>query len=100
MEVSGFIEVLTAVVMVLGGQKGFEFYRRRKFMNGSPRHDMRRNSLSSRNSLSTSDKEFIQTCFQSFGLELENSRLRTSRELEGVIRDEGTSTRIAVRDRN
>lgn len=94
MELFPFAEIFTAVVMVLGGQQGISAYRRRKFLNGNSGSDRRKDVLSS------SDKEFVKTCFDTLNMQLTNDRLQQTRELEAVIRTENAATRVAVRDRN
>jgi hypothetical protein len=94
MEIYSFAEIFTAVIMVVGGQQGFAAYRRKKFLNGHPGSDRRRDTMSG------ADKEFIKTCFDSLGLQLERDLLLQTKEITQTVRDEGASTRIAVRDRN
>ena len=92
------IEIITAVVMVLGGQKGFEVYKRRKHSNG--RHD-RRSSSREGNSFADSDKEFIRGCFKDqtkeIGSEMRNDRLELMIGLKEIVQSEGEKTRVAVR---
>ena len=87
-------EIVTAVVMVLGGQRGYEVYKRKRFSNGG--HDRRRG-----NSFAESDKEFIRGCLvdqtRSMKLLLETDRLELVVKLGDVIRDDGEKTRTAVR---
>ena len=87
-------EILSAVVMVLGGQKGYEIYKRKRYSNGG--RDRR-----SGNSFCTSDKEFIEGCFKDQTKEMvltkKNDRLELVVELGGIIRDEGKDTREAIR---
>ena len=87
-------EIISAVVLVLGGQKGYEVYRRRRFANGN--HDRRKG-----NSFAESDKEFIQKCFvdqtRSMASVMKLDRLELIVELGDVIRDDGDKTRTAVR---
>ena len=78
-------EIVTAVVMVLGGQKGLEIYKRKRFANGNGGHDRRKS-----NSFADSDKEFIKGCF-------ENQTLKLVMELGKVVRTEGEKTRGVVR---
>ncbi len=94
MEFFNFAEIFTAVVLVVGGQQGFAAYRRKKFLNGHPGSDRRKDTLSG------TDKEFIKTCFDSLVMQLNNDRMQQTMELSQTIRDESASTRIAVRDRN
>ncbi len=94
MEIFNFAEILTAVILVLGGQQGFAAYRRKKFLNGNPGSDRRRGTLSG------ADREFIKTCFDTLGMQLANDLLLQTKEIAQTVRDEGSSTRIAVRDRN
>ncbi len=86
MEAMSLIEIITAVVMVLGGQKGFEIYKRKRHSNGG--HDRRSNP--GNNSFADSDKEFIKGCF-------ENQTLKLVMELGKVVRTEGEKTRGVVR---
>ncbi len=90
-------EIISTVIFVLGGQKGFEFYKKKRYLNGG--HNRRSNS--SNNSFSTSDKEFIKSCFtdhsKESALTMKNSRLELVVELGQIIRDEGDRTRVAVR---
>ena len=62
MEFTSLAEIMTAVVMVLGGQKGFSFlheiYKRKRFENGNGKERRR-------NSFADSDKTFIRDCFNS-----------------------------------
>ena len=97
-EIVHFAEMFTAVAVFLGGQQGFAMYQRKKFLNGNPKSDRRRDSVSS--GMSVPDKEFIRTCFDSLGLQLTNDRLLQTKEITEAIRNEGAATRIAVRDRN
>lgn len=89
-----FPEILSAVVLVLGGQKGFEFYQRKKYQNGNGRE--RRS-----NSFAISDKTFIQNCFETqtkeLGMSMKNDRLEFAADLKDFIRADGESTRTAVR---
>ena len=85
MDSMAFIEIMTAVVLVLSGQKGFEVYKRRKWSNGNGGHDRRKS-----NSFADSDKEFIKGCF-------ENQTLKLVMELGKVVRTEGEKTRGVVR---
>ncbi|MEK0326912.1 MAG: hypothetical protein QQN63_14540 [Nitrosopumilus sp.] len=91
-------EILIAVMTVLGGQKGYEIYRRKRYSNGG--HD-RRSSSGSSNSFCQGDKDFIQGCFQDqtkmLGASMENDRLKLIMGLEKVIRKEGEDTRVVVR---
>ena len=86
MEAMSLIEIITAVVMVLGGQKGFEIYKRKRHSNGG--HDRRSNP--GNNSFADSDKEFIKGCF-------ENQTLKLVMELGKVVRTEGEKIRGVVR---
>ena len=88
MEFSSLAEIITAVVVVLSGQKGFEVYKRKKHSNGG--HDRR-----SGNSFCQSDKDFIENCFNF--LTKKNDRLELVAQLGGIIRDEGRATREAIR---
>lgn len=99
MEIISVAEIFTAIVMVLGGQRGFAMYNRKRFLNGRPGSDRRRES-GSFSGMSSSDKDFIKTCFDSLGMQLANDRLLQTKEITEAIRTEGAATRIAVRDRN
>ena len=94
MEFSSLAEIITAVVVVLSGQKGFEVYKRKKHSNGG--HDRR-----SGNSFCQSDKDFIENCFKDQTKEMiltkKNDRLELVAQLGGIIRDEGRATREAIR---
>ena len=94
MEFFSFAEIMTAVVMVLGGQKGFEIYRRRKHANGNGQERRR-------NSFADSDKKFIRECFENqtkeMGMAMKNDRLMLVGELKDFIRSDGESTRTVVR---
>ena len=87
-------EILSAVALVLGYQKGYEIWQRKKFANGNGR-DRRSNSFCE------SDKDFIRECFSShserLGLMLKTDRLELTSDLKDFIRDDGESTRTAVR---
>lgn len=96
MDIMGFTEILTAVAMVLGGQQGFELYKRRRILNGNS--DDRRRNPGSNGGLSSSDKEFIRSCFDNLGMQITNGRMQQTRDLEAAIRAEGSATRVAVRD--
>ncbi len=97
MEMFSFAEILTAVVMVLGGQKGYEVYKRKQYKNGTRRD--RRNGGG--NSFSDSDKDFVRECFDIHTKEItllrKNDRLELVSELKDFIRHDGESTRTAVR---
>ena len=93
MDLMVFAQIMTAVGMVLGGQKGMEIYKRKRFANGNGGQYPERR----RNSFSNADKDFIRGCFSSLELSMENDRLKTCRELEEAIRDEGKQTRDEVR---
>ena len=90
-------EILVAVMTVLGGQKGYEIYRRKRHSNG--RHDRR--SSSGNNSFSESDKSFIKGCFENqtkeLGKSTETSDLKLVMEFGKVVRNEGEKTRSVVR---
>ncbi len=100
MEFFSLAEIVTAVVMVLGGQKGFELYKRKRHSNGG--RDRRSNS-GNHNSFSQGDKEFIEGCFKTqtkeVGMSMKNDRLELLGELKDFIRSDGESTRTAVRAR-
>ena len=87
-------EIVGSVVLVLGGQKGFEVYKRKRFSNGN--HDRRRG-----NSFAESDKEFIEKCFldqtRSMSSVMKLDRLELVVDLGKAIRDDGEKTRTAVR---
>ena len=99
MEITSFAEILTAVVLVLGGQQGFSIYRRKKFLNGHSESDRRRDSKSF-GGMSPVDREFIKTCFDSLAMQLTNDRMQQTREIEATVRIESAATRVAVRDTN
>ena len=88
-------EILSAVVMVLGGQKGYEVYKRKKYSNGG--RDRRNGS----NSFSQSDKDFIESCFKNqvdgMGLQVKTARLELMIGIKEVIQTEGEKTRVTVR---
>jgi len=94
MEFFSFAEIITAVVMVLGGQKGFEIYKRKRFANGNG-HERRRNSFAD------SDKEFIRGCFENqtkeLGMSMKNDRLVLVGEIKDFVRSDGENTRTVVR---
>ena len=77
-------EILSAVFMVLGGQKGFEIYKRKRYSNGG--RDRR-----SGNSFCTSDKEFIEGCFKDQTREMvltkKNDRLELFGEFGKISRE-------------
>ena len=93
-----FPEIIAAVIMVLGGQKGFEIYKKKRHSNGG---NDRRSSSGNHNSFSASDKEFIEGCFKNqtkeMGMSMENDRLVLVGELKDFIRSDGENTRTAVR---
>jgi hypothetical protein len=93
MDLTAFAQVMVAIFGVLGGQKGMEMYKRRRFANGNggANPDRRKNSLS------TEDKEFIKGCFGSLEKGMENDRLKICMTLEEAIRREGEQTRVVVR---
>ena len=94
MEFFSLAEIVTAVVLVLSGQKGFEIYKRKRFANGNG-HERRRNSFAD------SDKEFIRECFgnqtKEMGATMENDRLKLIMGLKEVVQKEGEKTRSVVR---
>ena len=96
MDYFAFTEIILAVVMVLGGQKGLEVYHRKKHANGNG-HERRRNSFAD------SDKDFIRECFENqtkeLGKSMETSDLKLVLEFGKVIRNEGEKTRSVVRSR-
>ena len=94
MEFFSLAEIVTAVVAVLGTQKGYEIYKRKKFANGNG-HERRRNSFAD------SDKDFIRGCFddqtEKMGTATENERLKLIIGLKEIIQQEGEKTRGVVR---
>jgi len=94
MEFFSIAEIMTAVVAVLGTQKGYEIYRRKRFANGNGKERRR-------NSFSDSDKVFLQDCFRDqtkeLGKNMETDRLKLVMGLEKSIRQEGEKTRGVVR---
>jgi hypothetical protein len=98
MELFSFAEIIMAVAMVLGGQKGFEIYKRKRHSNG--RHD-RRSSSERSNSLAQADRDFIQECFKDqtreMGLAMKSDRLELVMNIEKAVRSEGEKTRTVVR---
>jgi len=94
MEFASIAEILTAVVVVLGGQsglkKGYDVYKRKR--NGG---------VNPGNSFSDSSKEFIKECFndqtEKLVLGMKTDRLELIGELKDFIRSDGDSTREAVR---
>jgi len=97
MEFFSFAEIMTAVVMVLGGQKGFEIYKRKRFENGNGKERRR-------NSFADSDKEFLRECFSNqtkeVGLETRNDRLELMIGLKEIVQTEGEKTRSVIRSRS
>ena len=93
-------EIFIAVLSVLGGQKGYEVYRRKKYHNSG--NDRRSGSFGGNNSFATKDKEFIEECFKSqskeLRLTLKADRLELITSLGDIIRREGDNTRIVVRE--
>ncbi|KKM60190.1 hypothetical protein LCGC14_1544360 [marine sediment metagenome] len=98
MEFFSLAEIVTAVVMVLGGQKGFEIYKRKRHSNGG--RDRRSNS-GNHNSFSQGDKEFIEGCFKTqtkeMGMSMKNDRLELAILLKDIVQAEGEKTRSVVR---
>ena len=96
MDYFAFTEIILAVVMVLGGQKGLEVYHRKKHANGNGRERRK-------NSFADSDKDFIRECFENqtkeLGKSMETSDLKLVLEFGKVIRNEGEKTRSVVRSR-
>ena len=96
MDYFAFTEIILAVVMVLGGQKGLEVYHRKKYANGNGRERRK-------NSFADSDKDFIRECFENqtkeLGKSMETSDLKLVLEFGKVIRNEGEKTRSVVRSR-
>jgi len=87
-------EIVGSVVLVLGGQKGFEVYKRKRFSNGN--HDRRKG-----NSFADSDKDFIRGCLidqtRALASVMKVDRLELVVDLGDVIRSDGEKTRTAVR---
>ena len=87
-------EILSAVVIVLGGQKGLEVYHRKKHANGNGKE--RRS-----NSFAETDKSFIREIIADqttkLGLVMKTDRLELVMKLKDVIQDDGEKTREAVR---
>ena len=92
MEFFSLVEILTAVTIVLGGQKGFEVYKKKRFSNGG-----RDRRSSSGNSLAQSDKDFIGSCFKDQTKDMENDRLKLVITLSDIVREESGKTRSAMR---
>ncbi len=96
MEFFNLAEIMTAVVAVLGTQKGYEIYKRKRFANGNG-HERRRNSFAD------SDKEFLRECFENqtkeLGKSTETSDLKLAMEFGKIVRSEGEKTRSVVRSR-
>ncbi|KKM86272.1 hypothetical protein LCGC14_1280710 [marine sediment metagenome] len=94
MDYFAFTEIILAVVMVLGGQKGLEVYHRKKHANGNGRERRK-------NSFADSDKDFIRGCFEDqteeIGSEMRNDRLELMIGLKEMVQSEGEKTRVAVR---
>lgn len=94
MDYFAFTEIILAVVMVLGGQKGLEVYHRKKHANGNGRERRK-------NSFADSDKDFIRGCFKDqtkeIGSEMRNDRLELMIGLKEMVQSEGEKTRVAVR---
>lgn len=90
-------EILVAVMTVLGGQKCFVIYKRKKWSNGG----RDRRSSQGSNSFCQGDKDFIEGCFKNQTREMtltkKNDRLELVSELGGIIRTEGKDTREAIR---
>ena len=90
-------EIVASVMLVLGGKKGYEIYRKKKGSNGG----RDRRSSQGGNSLSQGDKEFIADCFKTQTKEMvlttKNGHLNLVVELGGIIRGEGKDTREAIR---
>ena len=93
-------EILIAVLSVLGGQKGYEVYRRKRYHSNG--NDRRSGSYGINNSLAEKDKEFIAECFESqskeLTLTLKADRLELVNSLGDIIRREGDNTRTVVRE--
>ena len=90
-ELDVLVQTLLAIGGVLGGQKGLEIYRRKKLAKGNGEYELRKNSLSS------SDKEFIKGCFDSMSKDLEIGRLGLARDITAAVQHEGEATRVVVR---
>ena len=90
-------EILVTVMTLLGGQKGFDLYKRKKYSNGG----RDRRSSQNHNSFCQSDRDFIKGCFENqtkeMGMSMKNDRLVLQGELKDFIRSDGESTRVAVR---
>ena len=90
-------EILSAVVMVLGGQKGFEIYKKKRYSNGG----RDRRSSQNHNSFCQSDRNFIEGCFKDQTKEMvltkKIDRLDLVVELGDIIRSEGKDTREVIR---
>lgn len=86
-------EILAAVALFFTGQKGLDFYKKKKYANGGG--DRRHNHFSD------SDKSFIRNCFEDqtekMGLAMKSDRLELLRLIEAAVRTEGENTRGVVR---
>ena len=94
MDFSSLTEIITAVALFLGGQKGLEVYKRKKHANGNG-HERRRNSFAD------SDKDFIRGCFEDqtkeMNSEAETNQLKLVIGIKEIVQSEGEKTRVAVR---
>ncbi len=92
-------EIATTIAMILGWQKGYEFYKKKKYSNGG--RDRRSNSGAVNHSFCQNDKDFIESCFKEHSREaaqnMKISRLELVTDLGQIIRDEGDRTRVVVR---
>ena len=92
-------EIITTIAMILGGQKGYEIYKRKRYSNGG--HDRRSISGSVSNSFCQSDKDFIEACFKNQTREaaqnMKISRLELVTDLGQIVRDEAAGTRDVIR---
>ena len=92
-------EIATTIVILLGGQKCYDVYKRKRYSNGG--RDRRSNSGSVNYSFCQNDKDFIESCFKNQTREsaqnMKTSRLELVVELGQIIRDEGDRTRAVVR---
>lgn len=90
MEFTSFGEIVLAIVGVLGTQKGYEIYKRKRHANGNGTE--RRSTT-----LSHGDRVFFSGLFDKLQLGMENDRLKLVNSVEAAIRTEGEKTRTVVR---
>ena len=94
-------EIAVTIIMLLSGQKGFEFYKRKRYAHGGRDRRSISGSNSVHNSFAQSDKDFIASCFSNQTRESATNakinRLELVTELGEIIRSEGDSTRETVR---